>query len=61
MLAAAAMGLASYGSWRRRQKRSSSLAGEASLSGKDEPDLQAASPAVLSLPLRWTNSARRAA
>ena len=73
LLAAAAIGLAGY-AWQRRRKRCSSLAGEAKndrlktyptsepvLCGQDETDLQADGPAVLSLPSRGTNSARRAA
>ncbi|MGO9114454.1 MAG: PEP-CTERM sorting domain-containing protein [Thermoguttaceae bacterium] len=55
LLAAGAVGLAVY-SWRRNQKRIS-LVGERNLSGQDEAD----GPAILSMPSRWTQSARKAA
>jgi hypothetical protein len=51
-----AMGLAVYGLWRRKQERIS-LVGEPTLSGQDETD----GPAILSMPFRWTETARKAA
>jgi len=54
LLAAGAIGLAAY-LWRRRQKRSS-LAGD-STPGQDEAE----GSAIISMPSRWTESARRAA
>ncbi|MEI8373520.1 MAG: autotransporter-associated beta strand repeat-containing protein [Planctomycetota bacterium] len=61
LLGGGCLGLLGYRWRRRRQKRSLSLAGETTLSGQGETDLQEDGPAILSMPTRWTTSARRAA
>jgi hypothetical protein len=60
LLGVGVVALVGYG-WRRRRKRSLSLADEPTLSSDDETDLQADGPAILSLPSRWTEAKRRAA
>jgi len=61
LLGGVCLGLLGYRWRRRRQKRSLSLAGETALSGQAGTDLQENGPDILSMPSRWTTSARRAA
>ena len=61
LLAAGAVGLAGYVWRQRKRKRPLSLTAEPTLAGHDEADSQDDGPAILSMPSRWTKSARRAA
>ena len=60
ILGVGAIGLVGY-AWRRRRKRSLSLAGERTLAGPGETGLQDDVPAVLSFPANCREAARRAA
>jgi hypothetical protein len=60
LLAAGAIGLVGYRSLRRRRKRCLTVAEEPTRCD-DENDLQDDGPAILSMPSRWAESARRAA
>jgi len=61
LLCGGCLGLLGYRWRRRREKRSLSLAGETTLSGQGEIDLQEDGPDILSMPSRWPEPERRAA
>ena len=61
LLGAGTIGLIGYGWSRRRRKRSLSLTGKPALSGQDEIELHEDGTAILSLPFRQAESARKAA
>lgn len=61
LLGAGATGLAVYSLRRQKPKRSPSYAEEPTFSGGEEPVSQDGGPAILTLPSRWMEAARRAA
>ena len=60
LLSVGAISLVGYSSWRRRRKRFMSAVRE-TVSGHNESASQDDGPAVVSLPCRWAEAARRAA
>jgi hypothetical protein len=61
LMVVGAIGLLGYGMLERKRKHSSSLVCDPTHSDDDETNLEVDGPAILSLPFRWTEAARRAA